>query len=308
MLWEPGSHRENCISFLEEINEILLKNGVSNIDSNAIDFLIGEFRQKGNKNSTINRKLSSLFKLLRKYKKSGGDIEVPEFTKLPEKNGRIRFLSADEEESLFAGLSRTDPHYMALAAFLIDTGARIGEAISLRWSDIPPGSVTFWETKANLPRSVPLTARAASIVNDLRTVENRAGRFASIRYANFRNAWLKARKEAGMERDPQIVPHILRHTCASRLAQAGVDIKRIQEFLGHKSLTMTLRYAHLAPMHLRECADALDQYAASREAPHNQQPQGQTSEKNRDLRKSLHDWQKTQFRYNLNCVSYFASN
>jgi integrase len=51
----------------------------------------------------------------------------------------------------------------------------------------------------------------------------------------------------------------LRHTCASRLAQAGVDIKRIQEFLGHKTLAMTLRYAHLTPKHLQVCADVINE-------------------------------------------------
>ena len=58
-----------------------------------------------------------------------------------------------------------------------------------------------------------------------------------------------------MRDDPQVVPHVLRHTCASRLAQSGVDIKRIQEFLGHRTLSMTLRYAHLSPKHLDICAD-----------------------------------------------------
>ena len=55
------------------------------------------------------------------------------------------------------------------------------------------------------------------------------------------------------------MPHVLRHTCASRLAQNGVDIKRIQEFLGHRTLAMTMRYAHLAPKHLEVCAEALDE-------------------------------------------------
>ncbi|MGN6551815.1 MAG: tyrosine-type recombinase/integrase, partial [Pararhizobium sp.] len=50
----------------------------------------------------------------------------------------------------------------------------------------------------------------------------------------------------------------LRHTCASRLVQAGIDLRRVQTFLGHQTIQMTLRYAHLATNDLAQCAAALD--------------------------------------------------
>jgi integrase len=57
--------------------------------------------------------------------------------------------------------------------------------------------------------------------------------------------------------------HDLRHTCGSWLAMAGVDIRRIQEVLGHKTISMTLRYAHLAPNQASEAVSKLDQFARS---------------------------------------------
>ncbi len=259
ILWEPGTHKKACKSYVYELQEILDRNRITTIDNNMIDVVVGSLRNKGNRNSTVNRKLAAMSKLLRKHYRAGGIDRLPDFQKLPERNGRIRFLSRDEEMFLFAALDVQDETFGNLGRFLIDTGARIGEAINLRWPDIHEKTATFWETKAHTPRSVPLTNRALQVLENQRSFP--AGPFASVRYPNFRNAWLKARKKVGLSSDPQVVPHILRHTCASRLAQSGVDIKRIQEFLGHRTLAMTLRYAHLAPRHLDVCAEALNKLA-----------------------------------------------
>ncbi len=268
ILWEPGQHKDTCKAYVEELQEIAVRNRISAIDNAMLDAMISELRGKGNRNSTINRKMACLSKLLRKHQRNGGIDRLPDFAKLPEKNGRIRFLSRDEEGFMFACLDGQDPDYGALARFLIATGARIGEALTLTWADCNDGRATFWETKANTPRTVPLTNGAIKVLEGQRG-KHPAGPFAMVRYANFRNAWLRAKRQCGLNKDLQVVPHVLRHTCASRLAQNGVDIKRIQEFLGHRTLAMTLRYAHLAPRHLDVCAAALNDFddnAASRKS------------------------------------------
>ncbi|EJM98873.1 site-specific recombinase XerD [Phyllobacterium sp. YR531] len=56
----------------------------------------------------------------------------------------------------------------------------------------------------------------------------------------------------------QVVPHILRHTCASRLVRGGIDIRRVQIWLGHQTLSMTMRYAHLATNDLDSCVAVLE--------------------------------------------------
>jgi len=259
ILWEPGRHKDACQGYVIELQGIMNRHAIRSFDNQLVDRIVTDLRDKGNRNSTVNRKLAVLSKLLRKHHKTGGLDRLPDFQKLPERNGRIRFLSRDEEAFLFAALELQEVTYGNLARFLVDTGARVGEAINLRWTDIHGETATFWETKAHTPRSVPLTDRALLALEHQRSMA--LGPFAKVRYPNFRNAWIKARKRAGLSSDPQVVPHILRHTCASRLAQSGVDIKRIQEFLGHKTLAMTLRYAHLAPRHLDVCVDALNKLA-----------------------------------------------
>lgn len=259
ILWEPGQHKDTCKAYVEELQEIAIRRRIGAIDNALLDALISELRAKGNRNSTINRKMACLSKLLRKHQRNGGIDRLPDFAKLPEKNGRIRYLSREEEAYLFSCLDAQDEDYGALARFLVATGARIGEALNLTWADCVDGRATFWETKANTPRTVPLTIGAMKVLDSQRG-KHPGGPFAVVRYANFRNAWLRAKRQCGLNKDLQVVPHVLRHTCASRLAQNGVDIKRIQEFLGHRTLAMTLRYAHLAPRHLDVCAEALNAF------------------------------------------------
>ena len=260
LLWEEGKHKESCRSYIHEIHSFMSISGENDFNNALLDELTIHFRQKGNRNSTINRKFASLSKILRKHHRNGGLERMPEFRKLPERNARIRFLTREEEQDMLRGLENIDPHYAQLSRFLAETGARVGEALQLNWNDIDDRYVTFWETKSSRPRTIPLTRRARTAVEEQRKSGGRTtGPFRGVAYPKYRAGWNLAKDQTAMRDDRQVVPHVLRHTCASRLAQSGVDIKRIQEFLGHRTLSMTLRYAHLSPRHLDVCADALNQ-------------------------------------------------
>ncbi|MCR9139067.1 MAG: site-specific integrase [Alphaproteobacteria bacterium] len=259
LLWEDGKHKEACRAYVDEIHRYMLISKHRSYDNALLDGLTIHFRQKGNRNSTINRKFASLSKILRKHQRNGGLANLPDFSKLPERNGRIRYLTHQEEQSLLERLEPESHHYAQLSRFLAETGARIGEALQLNWVDIVSDHVTFWETKSHRPRTIPLSLRAQKVIERQRMmVADKSGPFRNVAYAKFRKGWNNAKDGTEMRDDPQVVPHVLRHTCASRLAQAGVDIKRIQEFLGHRTLSMTLRYAHLSPKHLNVCAEALN--------------------------------------------------
>ncbi|MEX3008112.1 tyrosine-type recombinase/integrase [Hoeflea sp. TYP-13] len=259
LLWEDSKHKEACRAYIDEIHRFMLFSGYKKFDNVLLDELTIHFRKKGNRNSTINRKFASLSKILRRHHRNGGLAHLPEFKKLPERNARIRFLTREEETELFNLLGKIDNHYIQLSRFLVETGARIGEALKLNWGDIDENYVTFWETKSYRPRTIPMSNRAKKVIKEQRVICGyKPGPFSTVSYAKFRNAWNLAKEQTAMRDDQQVVPHILRHTCASRLAQSGVDIKRIQEFLGHRTLSMTLRYAHLSPKHLDVCAEALN--------------------------------------------------
>ncbi len=259
LLWEEGKHKEACEAYIDEIHRYMQKNKMTEYDNQLLDGLTIHFRQKGNKNATINRKFASLSKILRKHHKNGVLAKIPNFEKLPERNARIRFLTQSEEEQMLSGLEEVDDNFAQLSRFLAETGARVGEALKLNWADIESEYITFWETKSYRPRTIPMTRRAREALEKQKASYGRkTGPFRSVEYFRYRKGWNAAKDATDMRDDRQVVPHVLRHTCASRLAQAGVDIKRIQEFLGHRTLTMTLRYAHLSPKHLDVCADALN--------------------------------------------------
>ena len=71
-------------------------------------------------------------------------------------------------------------------------------------------------------------------------------------------AWDSVREDMRLTNDPQFVPHALRHTCASRLVQRGVGLYTIKEVLGHSTIKVTERYAHLCPANLRSAIDTLE--------------------------------------------------
>lgn len=256
ILWENGNHKKNVTAFIGELDELVTPRYFTCFTQDMLDQLIGALRNKGNSNATINRKMAALSKLLRKAHKMGDVHSLPEFKKEKEKSGRIRFLEHEEEARLFGAIRAQSDDAYHLSVFLVDTGCRLGEALGLIWTDITEDRVTFWITKSGRCRTVPMTARAQEAVRRLR--DGRSGPFAPLSQVQFRTIWHRAKEEVGLEKDKQVVPHILRHTCASRLVQGGIDIRRVQMWLGHQTLAMTMRYAHLATNDLDACVPVLE--------------------------------------------------
>ncbi|MEO0544815.1 MAG: site-specific integrase [Pseudomonadota bacterium] len=256
LLWEDNKHGQNAGAFLHEIEDITQRQGVDFRQNAAVDTLITELRRKGNSNATINRKLAAYYKLLRKAERDGLIMKLPAYVRLPEKKGRVRFLTIEEEARLFAALKTRSEQCFHLCEFLVDTGARVGEALSLKHADVDDNAATFWITKSGRSRTVPLTRRARAAVE--RYAANPIGPFSNIQYQKLRYHWHEVKKSCSLEGDKELVLHTLRHTCATRLVKAGIDLRRVQMFLGHQTIQMTLRYAHLATKDLDQCAMALE--------------------------------------------------
>ena len=94
------------------------------------------------------------------------------------------------------------------------------------WNDIQETRVSFWITKSGRSRTIPMTERVKEVIK-LPPAEGRRpkGPFTKLSQAQFRAIWNDAMAEVGLGADDQVVPHILRHTCASRLVQGGIDIR-----------------------------------------------------------------------------------
>lgn len=268
ILWSDGRHKYNVSSFIGELNEILLGEQFSSFDQETLDHLIISLRQRGNSNATINRKMAALSKLLRKAFKMGDIHSLPEFRRQKEGAGRIRFLDPEEEDRLFSVIRSESDDAYRLSVFLVDTGCRLGEAIGLIWNDIQDTRVSFWLTKSGRSRTVPLTGRARAAVRRppaTGAARPKKGPFATLTQPQYRAIWNNAKMEVGLGADTQVVPHVLRHTCASRLVQGGIDLRRVQMWLGHQTLQMTMRYSHLATTDLDRCVAVLERNAVEPE-------------------------------------------
>lgn len=208
-----------------------------------------------NAGATVNRKLAALSKMMKLAVYCQGLDKRPEFPRRKEGIGRIRFLSHSEEAELLTHFQQTGRPDMAdLVAVLIDTGFRVGECLSLAPDNVDIGQkqITLWVTKNGRPRTVPMTARVQRII------KKRLPALFPMTYESVRHYWDKARNQLGYGDDPHYVIHICRHTCASRLVQAGVPIQVVQEWMGHASVVTTQRYAHLAPRQLHQAVKALE--------------------------------------------------
>lgn len=213
--------------------------------------LIDFYRQEGNSLATINRKIVSITKLLGTAIDEELIHSKPPIRLFKEHNARTRFVTRMEEEAILYWLREFGfDEAWNLTRFLVDTGCRFGEAMSLRPHSInrKTNSVLFENTKSSKPRKIPLTERALES----------ALKWGELDYQRFYKQFVLARKQVGL--GEEVTPHTLRHTCASRLAQSGVPMATIKVWLGHKSIRMTDRYAHLDDSNLRIARDTLNEF------------------------------------------------
>jgi integrase len=108
--------------------------------------------------------------------------------------------------------------------------------------------------KTGKPRSVPMTPTCRKVFEECKKVPG--GPFADLNKRRAQELWTRAKKKAGIKHRDCVV-HCLRHTCASRLLRAGVDIKVVKEWLGHSDLKTTDIYTHLETRQLSAAASAL---------------------------------------------------
>jgi len=146
-----------------------------------------------------------------------------------------------------------------LITFALNTGCRKEEILSLLWEnvDLVHGRITLLETKIHEKRIIPINSTLSSTLKGL--VRNSNSQFvfckgSGERFNDIRKTFCKTCLRAGIK---HFNFHDLRHTYASHLVMAGVDLTTVSRLMGHKNLTMTLRYSHLAPDHLDAAVNKL---------------------------------------------------
>lgn len=259
--WKKKRAPEAAKRQAERLMGIIGNHPINTIGKRHMHLLDTELLKRKSTSSTCNKYRSSLRSILKYNKLSYDFIEMD-----PEDEGRIRVVT-DQEEKTLLKLFQTPPtskrrkFYTEMYDYsicLVDTGARASELLNLPPKDLDftTGMMTIWDNKANKPRSVPMTKRVRQILKkrfDAATVKL----FAMDIY-QMNNAWNWARKEMGLMEDEDFVAHALRHTCATRLLIAGVDIYKVKEWLGHRTIKTAERYIHLAPQNLKDALSKLE--------------------------------------------------
>ena len=260
--WHKMSGSSGAISCARHVVKVIGPNTpVADITKLTLQEACSVFFDQGNSVATVNRKMAAASKMLSEALELGIIDRKPSIPKGKEMNIEIRYLTEDDEDQLVTAFKQLGlAHWADFTVVAIDTGMRLGEMLRLRWNHVQGDIVHVWQTKANKPRSIPLTRRALEALERLQERHpDLAGPFATWKDTGglkrpLRNEWDVGMKVTGLDRRI----HDLRHTCASRLVQRGVDLLRVKDYLGHSNIQTTLRYAHLAPTSLRSCRDVLD--------------------------------------------------
>ncbi len=217
--------------------------------------------------ATVNRDLTSLKGMLTKAvawklldRSPAADVRY-----LPVNNARLRYLQPDRVHHLVRAAENDVAPWLAPGILLaVHTGLRQGELLGLRWRDVDLelGLIAVEAAKNNEKRRIPMNATVRGVLEALprygeHVLSNPWG--SPLSRTTVYAAFGRTCVAVGIS---DFHWHDLRHTFASHLVMAGVDIRTVQELLGHKTLEMTMRYSHLAPAHkaaaVEKLAAALD--------------------------------------------------
>ena len=195
---------------------------------------------------TINheqRYLSAVFSELIRLGAWHGENPISSIRQIKTDQTELQFLSLEYVKKLLDECQKsTNNHAYPVALLCLATGARWDEAESLPRHAVYGGKVHYHKTKNGLSRSVPISPEVESIVLA-------SGLPSGRLFMSCRSAFRSAYERCGFD-TPRQLTHILRHTFASHFMMAGGDILTLQRILGHSSIQVTMRYAHLSPTHL----------------------------------------------------------
>lgn len=209
--------------------------------------------------ATVNRSLSALKHLLRLAWREWEILDkVPRITLEKESEGLLRYLSDEEIARLLTaceGQRTRHPYLGALVTIALNTGMRRGEIMGLTWDRVKfDRGVLVLEgihAKGKTRREIPMTDTVDALLSAW--PGPRQGRLFPAGRPD--RGYLHALETAELA---DVTFHTLRHTFASHFMMRGGNLYELQKLLGHKDITMTMRYAHLSPEHLRASMERME--------------------------------------------------
>lgn len=185
--------------------------------------------------------LRALFNELRRLGEWDRPNPLADVRKIKHDDTELSYLDHDDIKLLLTELDNSPTSHARIQARLcLATGARWGEVSNLPKNAIRAGKLNLTGTKNGKNRSIPISEELSTLVT------------AHTPLTDGMNTFKRAIRKTGLELPRGQMTHILRHTFASHFMMNGGDILTLQRILGHGSIIMTMRYAHLSPDHLKD--------------------------------------------------------
>lgn len=209
--------------------------------------------------ATVNREITCIRHMFAKAIEWGYVRRNPlkEVKKLKEPPGRLRYLTREEIAAL---LDACNHHLRPIVVAALNTGMRKSEILSLKWRDLDLKNrrITVTNTKNNEIRVISINKTLYRELLGLDRTARSEYVFSHGKgepYGDVKKGFTSAVRKAGIK---DFRFHGLRHTFDSHLVMQGVDLRTVQQLMGHKEIKMTMRYAHLSPKHVEEAVARLD--------------------------------------------------
>lgn len=246
-----GTCDRAALSLAKFMDAVGSQRQLSAIKEKDLENFIDYCKARKNKPSTINieiRQIKAAFSKGEKWKLLK-ENPFKGFQQIRYHKDPPKFLNTEDIQKVF-GVIGSNRKYRLIFALYVYTGARRQEIHRLTWADIGKDSIVF-RGKGYKTKTIPITESLRLILQDY---TRGVGRLFDVSLKQMSKQIKYYLRKAGVG---HIRPHDLRHTFASQLAMAGVDLRTIQELLGHTSFNTTLVYAHLTQGHLREALKRL---------------------------------------------------
>jgi len=226
-------------------------------------------KEKGLAPATINREVAIISKMFSIAVDSGWTNENPcrKIKPIRQSNRVERYLTHEEEQNLLAGCVGDDDYMRPIIILALHTGMRKGEILSLKWEenvDLKQRYFTLYKTKSGKMRKIPISD---TLFDELVKLNNHriseyvfTNPITKTRYENIKKAFKRICKNTNIT---NLRFHDLRHTAATRMVTAGIDLVVVKEILGHADIETTMRYSHPVPERKKQAIDALNNFYKS---------------------------------------------
>ncbi|WP_320041216.1 site-specific integrase [uncultured Desulfobacter sp.] len=209
---------------------------------------------------TVFHCLSLLRRILNRIVDYDHSVQIPKFRNVMPQfdNRRVRYLSRPEFDLLLNILKKKSKAWVDISLFAVNTGLRRGEIFNLGFENINKSDrkICILDSKTHKNRVIPLNGTAFKIISDNKNRKT----FTLSAPKIFEQAVKESGLNDGIKDSRQkVVFHTLRHTFASWLVQGGIKLEVVSKLLGHSSLNMTMRYAHLAPSQAEAAVNLISQ-------------------------------------------------